>query len=98
MTETRRMIDCARLFVSIVVCTLAVSGAELSAPVRRVAFADAVPGAVAPKWHEGYLISWRPSTSYSDSGQNIAIYDRDGRILRSARLWFPDASLVWIRD
>lgn len=97
--EARQMVRCAQFLVLVLACELAVSAEQLSAPTRRVPLSDAgVPGAIPLKWGGGYLISWRSTTSHSDAAQNLAIYDRDGRTVRTTRLWFPDAALLYIRD
>jgi hypothetical protein len=94
------MVRCARLLVSVLACGFAITGEQLSTPARRTPLSQAaVSGAfAAPKWAGGYLIWCRPSTTHSDASHNLAIHDREGRVVLETRVWIPDATEVWIRD
>jgi len=81
-------------------CTFAASAEQLSPAVRRTPFSQtAVPGApAAPKWADGHLIWFRPSTTYSDLSNNFAVHNSEGHAVLETRVWVPDATQVWIRD
>ncbi len=81
-------------------CTFAASAEQLSPPVRQTKFSQtAVPGVpAAPKWADGHLIWFRPSTTHSDLSNNFAVHDSEGHAVLETRVWVPGATQVWIRD
>ena len=72
---------------------------QLSTPDHQATFNRAfVSGGALPRWSGGFLASWGRNTLPADTGDNLILYNRDGRVVAKWRLWFPDASLVTIID
>lgn len=73
---------------------------QMSTPIRQVTDKEAnemLPGRM-PKWEQGYLVAWRMESYPSDTNENVAVYDRDGKLVGKTRIWVPDASFLHIED
>jgi hypothetical protein len=51
-------------------------------------------------WDKGYLVSWGSIGSHeaSPTEPSVALYDRDGHVIREGIVWFKDANSVSITD
>lgn len=73
------------------------TGQRFSPATHEAEFAGAfLQGMTPPQWGGPFLLSWRHSTTNVDTGDNLVLYGRDGRIGAKARLGFPDAHTVRI--
>ncbi len=86
--------------LSILLVVPSLAAQEMTAPIRQVSYLDAykmLPGRL-PKWENGYLVSWKMDTSASEASPNLALYDRDGKLVGKARVWLDGASFLRIID
>ena len=72
---------------------------NLSAPHRQAN----IPGLLHTWnriWDKGYLVSWGSIGSHeaSPTQPSVALYDRDGHVVREGIVWFKDANSVSITD
>ncbi len=88
---------CLSVLVLAAACPVSVQAERLSAPTQRVGYNGSFGNSV-PKWNHDVAITWRNETTYADSTENLTICDREGKVVRRYRVWFPDAALVKIWD
>lgn len=82
--------------VAILLSGHALTAQRLTDPIRSVD--TPIPQGQASKWSGGVLLVWRTTTSASDLGDNLFIYDIKRGVHRGYRLGFPDAAIVHIWD
>ena len=73
---------------------------SLSETRERIVFDSsflAGPRTAAPHWDGGYLIS-REIETFSPKTPNVSLYDKSGRKVREAAIWFEGAQPVLITD
>ncbi|HXX17582.1 MAG TPA: hypothetical protein VEJ47_21970 [Candidatus Eremiobacteraceae bacterium] len=70
---------------------------ELSAPTQVISYASAfVIGELVPIWSRGYVIAYRERTYAGQTGPNLRVFDRQGKLVSEMRLWIDGASLIHI--
>jgi len=99
LTQNRHWKDLL-VFLSLLLLIPGAPAQQTSVPVRTVAYEDAFKlfEGRYPKWEQGHLVAWKWDTSASDTGENIAVYDREGRVIGKTRAWLQDASFLRILD
>lgn len=72
---------------------------QMMAPIRQVKYEDAFrAGFSLPRWEQGHLVSWKYDTSATSTDENLAVFDRDGKLVGKTRVWLQGASLLRIED
>jgi hypothetical protein len=76
------------------------SSSGLSETQERVVFDSSFmngPRTASPRWESGYLISREIETFVPDT-PNVRLYDKSGRKVREASIWFQGAQRLLIKD
>jgi hypothetical protein len=73
------------------------SAGRLSEPFRSATYMEEVGSyGREPNWNYGYLA--RPIRIGTPGSADVAVYDRDGKHVIEARIWFPEAAEVFLFD
>jgi hypothetical protein len=96
----RRVYRGILIFMLVLPALSSVSAQQAPPAVRIVGYEDAFKmfDGRYPKWQNGHLVSWKWETSAADSAPNIALYNREGKIVGSTRIWLDDAVFIRILD
>jgi hypothetical protein len=77
-----------------------VRGSAVSETQERIVFDSSFlngPRTASPYWENGYLIS-REIETFTPATPNVRLYDKSGRKVLEAAIWFPGAQRVLIED
>jgi hypothetical protein len=97
--ERSPLLSALLVFALLSMSTSFLHGEQLSAPEHRVRFTGPFENRKpVPTWSNNLVISKEIETYYYDLKDNLAVRNREGKLLGTYRIWFPDASMVSIAD